>query len=145
MSEMNICELQNQRDENLELTPFALACAVLADMECDCSTDEPGTCEACLIEDAFRFLCAQRDEYKAMFNKAMESERTLGISSSREQWTEYFRLKAAQNRPPLIKAELGCMTCRNNTTVDYCADCKLRDGDNGSKWQPIQHEGETHE
>jgi len=53
-----------------------------------------------------------------------------------------------QDVPPLIKAELGCMTCRNASrkiTETYCDDCKLRDGSNGSKWQPLKHEGETHE
>jgi len=44
------------------------------------------------------------------------------------------------DRPSLIKAELGCMTCRNASrkiTETYCDDCKLRDGSNGSKWQPL--------
>ena len=53
-----------------------------------------------------------------------------------------------QDVPPLIKAELGCMTCRNASrkiTETYCDDCKLRDGSNGSKWQPLQHEAATHE
>ena len=52
------------------------------------------------------------------------------------------------DRPSLIKAELGCMTCRNasrKVTDTYCDDCKLRDGSNGSKWQPLQHEAATHE
>jgi hypothetical protein len=45
-------------------------------------------------------------------------------------------------RPPLIKAELGCMTCRNDSrkvTDTYCDGCELRGGlAHGSKWQPLR-------
>jgi hypothetical protein len=99
----------------------------------------------------------QRDEYKAMLERAIEwlSHTCLKVMVDNSGCKIYpngcvdcvliLDMESVWGRPPLIKAELGCSTCRNNTTVDYCADCKLRDGDNGSKWQPLKHEGATHE
>ena len=59
----------------------------------ECKTYFPG--DPCALA-----LRQQRDEYKAMFDKTvdflMETEKTLSIQSTREQWTEFFRRKAAQ-------------------------------------------------
>ena len=53
---MNWDEITNQRDAAGCLTDLALAVDALEDHGCDCGTDEPGTCLACLCEWALRGL-----------------------------------------------------------------------------------------
>ena len=100
--------------------------------------------------NCFQGFCAQklrqqRNEARAE-NKRLKAEvEALKSGAIAELEKLYGR---CGDRPPLIKAELGCMTCRNASrkiTETYCDDCKLRDGSNGSKWQPLQHEAATHE
>lgn len=45
---------REERDENGELTPWALAFDAIADHGCDCGVDEPGTCVACRCARALR-------------------------------------------------------------------------------------------
>jgi len=100
--------------------------------------------------NCFQGFCAQklrqqRNEARAE-NKRLKAEvEALKSGAIAELEKLYGR---CGDRPSLIKAELGCMTCRNASrkiTETYCDDCKLRDGSNGSKWQPLQHEAATHE
>jgi len=44
----------NERDKNGQLTPMALALDALRNADCDCGTDEPGTCLVCRCEAALR-------------------------------------------------------------------------------------------
>ena len=48
--------LAGERDAEGNLTPLALALDALSDHGCDCGTDEPGTCLACVCEAALRAL-----------------------------------------------------------------------------------------
>jgi len=92
--------------------------------------------------NCFQGFCAQklrqqRNEARAE-NKRLKAEvEALKSGAIAELEKLYGR---CGDRPSLIKAELGCMTCRNASrkiTETYCDDCKLRDGSNGSKWQPL--------
>jgi len=78
--------------------------------------------------NCFQGFCAQK----------LRQQRNEARAENKRLKAEVEALKLF--RPPLIKAELGCMTCRNASrkiTETYCDDCKLRDGSNGSKWQPL--------
>ena len=46
--------LLDERNEAGELTAMALAIDALLDHGCDCGTDEPGMCLACLCSEALR-------------------------------------------------------------------------------------------
>ena len=53
---MNWAEIKDQRDTDGNLTDLALAVDALEDHGCDCGTDEPHTCLACLCEAGMREL-----------------------------------------------------------------------------------------
>ena len=55
-AKMNWFHAKNDRDENGELTPLALAIDAIEGNGCDCGEDEPGTCLACLCEAALKYL-----------------------------------------------------------------------------------------
>jgi hypothetical protein len=111
---------------------------------------EPRCSEACDCLCGYKFtnLCIpglkqQRDNAEAEIVVLRDLLRQQGCVLK----AIYKLLDEAEVRPPLIKAELGCMTCRNATrkaTDTYCDGCEFRKETNGSKWQPIQ-EDETHE
>jgi hypothetical protein len=58
---MNWFHAKNERDENGELTPLALAIDALEGNGCDCGEDEKGTCLACRCEAALRYLYEKLD------------------------------------------------------------------------------------
>lgn len=43
-----------ETDENGDLTPLAIALNAISANGCDCGTDEPGTCLACVCEKALK-------------------------------------------------------------------------------------------
>ena len=47
-------DLLEQRDADGNLTPLALALDAIQNNGCDCGTDEPGSCMACICEAALR-------------------------------------------------------------------------------------------
>ncbi|MFA5053207.1 MAG: hypothetical protein WC565_04075, partial [Parcubacteria group bacterium] len=49
-------ELDSERDANGEFTPLAMALQAISDHGCDCGTDEPGSCLACVCEAALKDL-----------------------------------------------------------------------------------------
>jgi hypothetical protein len=58
-------ELDSQRDANGEFTPLAMALQALSDHGCDCGTDEPGTCLACVCEAALKDLWIALKEHSS--------------------------------------------------------------------------------
>lgn len=57
--------MNEERDENGELTDLALALDAISDVGCDCGTDEPGSCFACLCEAALKSLHARISELES--------------------------------------------------------------------------------
>ena len=72
-------QLTNQRDENGDLTPLALALDAIADNGCDCPEDEPGTCLACRCELALKALWNALHEVKAHFAGLPSREELVNI------------------------------------------------------------------
>ena len=60
--------LKDQRDDRGMLTPLALALDAIDDNGCDCGTDEPGTCLACLCEAALKDLWTALDIGDVLMN-----------------------------------------------------------------------------
>lgn len=68
--------IKEQRDADGKLTDLALACDALEDNGCDCGTDEPGTCLACLCEAALKSLWEQQVEaHRSACNQRTDRER----------------------------------------------------------------------
>lgn len=63
--------MNRERDENGELTDLALALNAISDNGCDCGTDEPGSCVACLCEAALK---SQYERIVALTAKLAEAE-----------------------------------------------------------------------
>ena len=61
---MSWMAMKNERDENGLLTPLALALDAIEDYGCDCGTDEPGTCMACLCEAALKDQWERLNSYR---------------------------------------------------------------------------------
>lgn len=53
---MSWLDMEHDRDDNGHLTPLAVALDALSDHGCDCGNDEPGTCLACVCENALRYM-----------------------------------------------------------------------------------------
>ena len=80
----------------MEIKPTYIDGEPICSKEC---LNQPG-CDRFSGQYCILGIMQQRDEYKAMFDKTvdflMETEKTLSIQSTREQWTEFFRRKAAR-------------------------------------------------
>ena len=61
---MGWTQLKNERDKSGALTPLARALDALSNHGCDCGTDEPGSCIACLCEAALRDLWSRQREVR---------------------------------------------------------------------------------
>ena len=123
----------DESESEMEIKPKMVDGEPICSKEC---LNQPG-CDRFPGQYCIIGIMQQRDDALAE-NKRLKAEvEALKSGAIAELEKLYGR---CGDRPSLIKAELGCMTCRNASrkiTETYCDDCKLRDGSNGSKWQPL--------
>lgn len=85
-----LSKYKDERDEKGELTDLALAVNAIQSVGCDCGTDEPGTCLACLCEPVLERLLGELEEFRQLRESvrwfAGEMEKKLKAHDDRPGW-----------------------------------------------------------
>lgn len=95
--------MKEQRDASGNLTSLALAINALEDHGCDCGTDEPGTCLACLCEAALRSQWEAQQADKEEIER-MEEGLTIAYMQGRADERDTLQKQNAELREGLEKA-----------------------------------------